>query len=309
MAAGLESGLYTPETIYSCTGEFRELAPLVLYDWTVAKELPPHGDVTLLEGLERSCNPYFWHIGLDLFNQGRPTALPDMARAFGLGAATGIEIPEFAGQVPDPEWKQQATGTDWAPGDAVQLAIGQSVLNVTPLQVARFVAALGNGGTLYRPQLVERIQNAEGVVSRQFEPVAEARLALKPETLAAIQQGMRQAVSAARGTAYRRFLNFSIPVFGKTGTAESGIQDPHAWFAGYTDAGREGQPDIAVVVLVENQGEGSEWAAPIFRRIVEVYFFGQPFQPYPWESQIGVTRTPTPTPGPEQLEAAETPTP
>lgn len=308
MAAGLESGLYSPETVYNCTGEFRELAPLVLYDWTVEAELPPHGEVTLLEGLERSCNPYFWHIGLDLFNQGRTTALPDMARAFGLGAATGIEVREFAGVVPDPAWKQQSTGTEWAPGDAVQLAIGQSVLNVTPLQVARFVAALGNGGTLYQPQLVERIQNAEGQVSREFEPVAQASLPLEPETLAAIQQGMRQVISSPRGTAYRRFLNFSIPVYGKTGTAESGIEDPHAWFAGYTDARREGQPDIAVVVLVENQGQGSEWAAPIFRRVIEVYFFGQPFQPYPWESQIGVTRTPTPTPGPEDL-ATETPTP
>ncbi len=309
MAAALESGFYTPESVYGCDGEFRELAPLVLYDWTVAKELPPHGEVTLLEGIERSCNPYFWHIGLDLFNRGLPTALPDMARAFGLGLPSGIEIPEFSGQVPDPAWKQQATGTDWAPGDAVQLAIGQSVLNVTPLQVARFVAALGNGGSLVQPQLVERIQNAEGAVSLQFEPVAEANLGLTPETLTAIQQGMRQVVSSPRGTAYRRFLNFSIPVYGKTGTAESGIQDPHAWFAGYTDARREGTPDIAVVVLVENQGEGSEWAAPIFRRLVEVYFFGQPFQPYPWESQIGVTRTPTPTPGPEDLLATDTPSP
>jgi penicillin-binding protein 2 len=309
MSAALESGLYTPESIYSCNAEFTEIPGGPYLDWTVEAELPPHGDITLVEGLERSCNPYFWHIGVDLFNQGRTTALPDMAKAFGLGQATGVEIDESAGLVPDPDWKQQSTGTDWAVGDSMQLAIGQSALQVTALQVARFVAAIGNGGTLYQPQLVERIQNAEGLVSHQFEPVAQSELPVSDETLAAIQQGMGQVVNAPRGTAYKRFLSFPITVHGKTGTAESGVADPHAWFAGYTDEGREGKPDIAVVVLAENQGQGSEWAAPIFRRVLEAYFFGQPFMLYPWESQIGVPKTATPTPGPEELQATETPSP
>ena len=308
MSAALESGVYTPDTTFTCNGEFNELPGLTLYDWTVAKELPPHGEVTLLEGIERSCNPYFWHIGLDLYNLGLTTALPDMAKAFGLGQVTGIEIGDIAGLVPDPQWKKETVGADWAPGDAVQLAIGQASLNVTPLQVARFVAALGNGGTLYRPQLVDRIQNAEGVVSQEFAPDAQATLPLKPATLATVQQGMTQVISSPRGTAYRRFLNFQIAVAGKTGTAESGAPNPHAWFAGYTLEGREDKPDIAVVVLVEYQGEGSEWAAPIFRRVLEAYFFGQPFMPYPWESQIGVTREPTETPGPDEL-LTETPNP
>jgi penicillin-binding protein 2 len=308
MSAALESGVYTPDTTYTCNGEFTELPGITLYDWTVSHEVPPHGEVTLVQGLERSCNPYFWHIGLDLYNLGLTTALPDMAKAFGLGTSTGIEIGDIAGQVPDPEWKKRTIGVDWAPGDAVQLAIGQASLNVTPLQVARFVAALGNGGTLYRPQLVDRIQNAEGVVSQQFSPQSQGNLPIQPATLQAVQQGMTQVVTSPRGTAYRRFLNFPIAVAGKTGTAESGAENPHAWFAGYTMEGREDKPDIAVVVLAEYQGEGSEWAAPIFRRVLEVYFFGQPFLPYPWESQIGVTRTPTETPGPEELQT-ETPNP
>jgi len=309
MAAALESGLYSPETVYNCTAEFTELPGQTFYDWTVEAELPPSGELNLLEGLMRSCNPYFWHIGIDLFNRGHPTALPDMAKAFGLGSPTGIEIDESAGLVPDPEWKQASTGTDWAQQDSMQLAIGQSALNVTPLQVARFIAAIGNGGTLYQPQLVERIQNAEGLVSHQFEPIAQGTLPLSDETLAAVQQGMGMVVSSPRGTAYNRFLNFPITLYGKTGTAESGIEDPHAWFSGYTAEGREDKPDIAVVVLAENQGQGSEWAAPIFRRILEIYFTGQPNRLYPWESQIGVTRTPTPEPGPEELEATETPAP
>ncbi|HET7011470.1 MAG TPA: penicillin-binding transpeptidase domain-containing protein [Anaerolineales bacterium] len=307
MAAALESGVYTPDTVYNCTAEFTELPGQVFYDWTVEAELPPTGEVTLSEGLARSCNPYFWHIGVDLFNLGLTTALPDMAKAFGLGRTTGIEIDEIAGRVPDPEWKRETTGVDWAVGDSHQLAIGQASLNVTPLQVARFIAAVGNGGTLYRPQLVERVQNAEGVVSQQFEPEAQGTLPIKPETLEAIQQAMVQVITWPRGTAYRRFLNFPISVAGKTGTADSGGIEPHAWFAGYTFEGREDKPDIAVVVLAEYQGQGSDWAAPIFRRVLEAYFFGQAFQPYPWESQIGVTRTPTETPGPD--EQTETPEP
>jgi penicillin-binding protein 2 len=309
MAAALESGYYEPETVYECVAEFTELPGQVFTDWTIDAEVPPSGPLTLVEGLMRSCNPYFWHIGLDLFDRYSPTAIPDLAKAFGLGAATGIEIGESGGLVPDPAWKQETTGTDWTREDSMQLSIGQSALNVTALQVARYVAAIGSGGTLHQPQLVERIQNAEGVVSHQFEPIAQGELPIREATLAAIQQGMRMVVNDPRGTAYRRFLNFPITVYGKTGTAESGVEDPHAWFGGYTDEGREDKPDIAIAVLAENAGQGSEVAAPIFRRVLEAYFFGQPFMPYPWESQIGVRKTPTPTPGPDEEPPTETPTP
>ncbi len=309
MAAALESGFYQPDTPYVCDGEFRELPGRVFYDWTVAKELPDHGEVTLVQGLERSCNPYFWHIGLDLFNRGLPTALVDMARAFGLGASTGLEIGDSGGLLPDPEWKQQNVGEAWNAGDAVQLAIGQASLNVTPLQVARFVAAIGNGGKLFKPFMIERIQTAEGEVSYQAQPEVAGTLPLKPETLATLQQAMTQVVRADRGTARRSFLGLNLNIAGKTGTAESGIADPHAWFAGYTNEAREDKPDIAVAVIVENQGEGSDWAAPIFRRVVESYFFGAPRSLYRWEEQIGVPRqeTPTPEPGVESPEATPTP--
>jgi penicillin-binding protein 2 len=310
MSAALESEFYSPQSEYTCTGEFRELPGEVFYDWTVEKELPPHGQITLMQGLERSCNPFFWHIGLDLYNQGLTTALPDMAGEFGLGRATGIEIGEALGQVPNPDWKLENTGEAWAPGDAVQLAIGQASLQITPLQVARFVSAVGNGGTLYRPQIIRSIQTAEGVVSHQFEPDPQGQLPLAPENLAALQEAMFAVTSSPEGTA-RRVLRypstFSVKIAGKTGTAESGLEDPHAWFAGYSFMEREDKPDIAVVVIVENQGEGSDWAAPIFRRVVETHFFDRPFTLYRWESEIGVERTPEPTERPEEESPTETP--
>jgi penicillin-binding protein 2 len=306
MAAALETKAFTPDSEYTCNGYFEELPGWVGEDWTVAKELPPHGTLTLMQGLERSCNPWFWHIGFELFGRGFPRALPDMAKGFGLGQATGIEIGELQGLVPDPEWKLANVGTEWNAGDSVQLAIGQASLGVTPLQVAHFIAAVGNGGTLYQPQIVETIQTAEGVVSRQFAVVEQGKLPISAENLAFVQQAMTQVVREPKGTAYRRFLGLNIDLAGKTGTATSGEgAEPHAWFAGYTFRNEPEKPDIAVVVLAENQGEGSEWAAPIFRRVVESYFFGRPFTLYPWESQIGLTRTPTPEGG----EATATPSP
>jgi penicillin-binding protein 2 len=311
-AAALESAFFEPGTIYNCGLEFRELPGVVLYDWRYERELPAQGEISLTQGLVRSCNPWFYHIGLDLYNNGLTTALPDMARGFGLGESTGIEIGDEAGLVPDPEMKQAEFGEEWGPQDAVSLAIGQSFLQATPLQLARYIAAVGNGGTLYRPQLVERIQSPEGEIRHEFEPEAQGQLPISEETLTAIQDALLLVIRHERGTARIQFLGLNLDIAGKTGTATTGeYSEPHAWFAGYSFEGREDKPDIAVVVLVEYAGEGSEWAAPIFRRVMESYFFGQPYKLYPWEERIGVwkTETPTPTMGPGEGEEDGTPTP
>jgi penicillin-binding protein 2 len=256
----------------------------------------------------RSCNPWFWHIAL-----GLPAACTPRSRiwrAFGLGSPTGIEIGEQVGVVPDPTSEV----------DAINLAIGQGGSLVTPLQVASFIAAVGNGGTLYGPRVIERVETVDGTVVYQFEPVVRGTLPISPENLAVVQRAMVTVIMNPRGTAYdtsgwgARLTSFvtstGIGIAAKTGTAESGSGDPHAWFAGYTyDTGRE-RPDIAVVVLVENGGEGSQVAAPIFRRVLEIYYGSTYLAPYNWEASVGVLPTDTPevTDTPEE-EATETPAP
>lgn len=298
-AAALESNTYTPEQpIIDCPYHFTELPNVEMNDWTYQHYLDevaagettftkPSGMLDLSDALMRSCNPWFWHIGKDLYEQGRVTAIADMARGFGLGSPTGINvIDEVAGNITNPP----------AVLDAVNQAIGQGDVQVTPLQVARMIAAIGNGGTLYRPQLIESIVDANGTVTQVFKPEANARpLPVTYDTLKALQAAMRKVIYEIRGTAYGRFYGIrdEIPLYGKTGTAESGNGRSHAWFAGYTDSSNPDFKNIAIAVIAENAGEGSQVAAPMFRRMVYTYLHGKPGYPYPWESDFGVTRTPT----------------
>jgi len=301
--AALESGLYLKDTTYDCQYEFKELGDPILYDWTwqhcqdaIAvgdfcddSSTQPSGLLTLQEGLMRSCNPYFWHIGLDLFNYDRKTDVAKMARAFGLGAPTGIEqVEEESGQITDPTTEI----------NAVNQAIGQGDMQVTPLQVARFMAAIANGGTLYRPQIVEKIQPVEGDAKLVFRPEANGTLPVRTENLDIVREALQMVTQNPRGTARFNLRGLQFDVAGKTGTAESGSGKSHAWFAGYTlNEANTSQPDIAIAVIVENIGEGSEYAVPIFRAMVETYYYGSP-QSVPPFGRIGEPPyTPTPAGG------------
>ncbi len=309
-SAALESGLFLPETTFDCQYDWTGLTDQVRHDWTWdhcqnrlqagnecnTSDSQPSGLLTLPEGLMRSCNPWFWQIGLDLFNHDRGSDIAKMARAFGLGAPTGIEqVDEKAGQITDPGGLVQA----------VNQAIGQGDVLVTPLQVASMLAAIGNGGTLYRPQLVEKIQPVDGDPITVFKPEARGTLPLRPDNLKVLQDALWSVIHDPRGTANFSLRGFDFPAAGKTGTAESGSGNPHAWFAGYTDCAKVAdqypvcadKADLAIAVIVENGGEGSEWAAPIFRRMVQVYYYGSPQSLFPWESSYGVPKTPTPIGG------------
>ena len=281
MSAGMEEGGLTAGSSFLCRGTWTGLGP----QWPKVCWLSSgHGNIPLNRALTVSCDITFYQVGLVL-NGVSHEVLPDYARRFGLGARTGIEVEEDAGLVPDPDWKIQAKGEGWAPGDTVNLAIGQGELLVSPLQIASIMAAVGNGGTLYRPQTVEMIASDLDKPEWIFQPVEMTQLPVGAENLRVINNSLYKVTSASHGTAYRAFEGLEVPVAGKTGTAESGRENPHAWFAAYAPAQA---PEIAVVAIVEHSGEGSTFAAPLVRRVVEAYF-GVQVEPTP-------TVEPTPLP-------------
>jgi penicillin-binding protein 2 len=291
MAAGLESGLFTPDTVYDdSTGIYIGADGVERTDWTIEKEMQPHGKIPFEQCLVQSCNPCFFHVGETLFDKD-PSLVPDMAGAFGLGSATGIPgLGESAGAVPGPG------DGGWTVSHALDQAVGQGGLLVTPLQVADFVAAVGNGGTLYRPQVIRSIAPPGGDPVFAFAPAVRGMLPVSAVNLAAIQKAMRGVVNDPKGTAYARFTGIAsvVKIAGKTGTAQSGSADPHSWFVAYTNNLVKDKPDIAAAVIAEYAGEGSTYAARMTRRIVEIYFLGRPILLYPWESEYGVRATDTP---------------
>lgn len=279
MAAGMEDGGLTASSSFLCRGIWTGLGP----EWPkTCWARYGHGNITLDRALTVSCDITFYQVGLLLNGVGQ-NVLPGFARAFGFGAPTGIEVEENPGLVPDPAWKIQAKGEGWAPGDSVNLAIGQSELLVSPLQIAVMMAAVGNGGTLYRPQVVEMIASDPNRPDWRLEPVVTGQLPVSAENLAVIQESLHRVTSTAEGTAYLPFKGLDLALAGKTGTAESGQEDPHAWFAGYVPAD---DPEIAIAVVVEHAGEGATYAAPLFRAVVEAYY--------------GIEPEPTPSPTPEE---------
>ena len=265
MAAALETGVFTKDYPYFCDSLWYELDGVVLKDWTYDRGFGASGLLTLQQGLMRSCNPWFYHIGYTLWNDGYRTAIPDVAAGFGLGKKTGIEIPEYEGNI-------NMTPSDIM--DYVQMAIGQSTLQNSPLQIANFIAAIGNGGTLYQPTVVEQIKLTGNDPVYEFEAKEIGKLPVTEENLLAIQEAMKMVIWNPSGTANFQFRNYPYNIAGKTGTAENPLGASHAWFAGYSYEENPELPDIAVAIILENAGEGSEMAAPLFRRVMSLYFSG-----------------------------------
>ena len=294
LSAAVEDAEMDPDqTFFYCPGYWEGLGPASRKGCWKAEG---HGDISLKDGLTASCDVTFYAVGQTLDGVS-PDVLPRFGRGFGFGVPTGLEgVPEEGGLMPDPGWKTTTLGEAWWVGDTVNLSIGQGYLLVTPLQVARMIAAVANGGTLYRPYVVGRIGPAGDTIPEQVTQAQEVgALPISPEHLASIQEALLGVTTNPIGTAPHRFAGLSIPVAGKTGTAEVGGPDtvPHSWFAAYAPANN---PEIAITVLVENAGEGATVAAPLTRQVVEAYY-GLPLSPLPPQAEEGYV-PPTPTPEP-----------
>ncbi|NLY90153.1 MAG: penicillin-binding protein 2 [Firmicutes bacterium] len=259
--AALEEGLVKPDETFTCTGVFRVGNRQLRCN-------PAHGKQTVVDGLKNSCNTVMAELALRL----GPEKLAAYAKLLGLGAKTGLKLePEdLAGLVGDPEWKKKARNEPWYPMETALIAIGQSFVNVTPIQLAQVYAAIASGGQVYQPQLVWKITSATGETVAEFSPKAVRKINVKPENLAVVREGLTKVVQ--EGTARYAFAGFPlarIPVAGKTGTAENVGKNDYAFFASYAPADN---PELVVVVVIEEGGFGSQAAAPVARKIYEAYF-------------------------------------
>ncbi len=270
-AAGLETGQTSPGDGAYCPGY------LALGRWIKhCHKRGGHGSVSLNSAISQSCDVFFYHLGQRL----GPDRLAEFARRFGLGKRTRIRMQrpgdasvERMGIVPDPVWKRASRHGEWVGGDTVDYAIGQAMLACTPLQMCNVAAAIGNGGTLYRPQMVQTVraydaQNRPSLVYR-LQPEAMQQVGLSPTTLAILIQGMRTVMESGTGA------HSNIPgldIAGKTGTAQmvkDGVMQNNAWFIGFAPATK---PRIAICVFVETGGHGGETAAPIARKLFAQFF-------------------------------------
>ena len=243
-----------------------------------------HGEVDARTALVRSCNVYFYRIAemIGLENIDR------VAREFGLGARTGIGInSESAGFLATRKWYEERFGR-FRIGYTLNTAIGQGNTRVTLLQLALSYAAIANGGTLYAPQLIERIEAPDGTAIEEPAPQIARKLDFDPEHMKLIQEAMRGVVNREGGTAYEARIPGGVIVAGKTGTAEvitsrehrERISDEvderlrryltrsHGWFGGFAPAD---DPEVAIIVLVEHGGAGGRTAAPIATQVLEEY--------------------------------------
>ena len=260
--AGLGANLRLASGSTQCPG-YIELSDRKIRCWKKAG----HGHVDMHDALVHSCDVYFYEIGDEL----GMAALVDEARQWGFGAQTGINLPpESRGNLPTA--KPDMGRKKWYRGETMITAIGQGEVTATPVQMARFAAAIANGGKVFKP-LLEKNEPVEVV----------QQVVVTPENLQKVQQGMRDVVADNKGTAYWPFYGAKMQVAGKTGTAQvvmmaaEGEEDlisdkvkfqDHAWFMGY---GPFENPEIAVAVFVEHGGHGGSDAAPVARAIFDAW--------------------------------------
>ena len=276
MAGGMKYLGYTNDTPLSCPSSY-ELNGNVYNDWVIEWGDQPQGQLSLHDALVQSCDTVFYDIGAKLDDQDS-MELPDMARAFGLGAPTNIPyLQETGGVVPDPDWKQKTLSDGWSTGDAINLSIGQGFLLATPLQMANVYATIANGGTLLQPFIVSYTQAPNGAATPVGKRTERGTLPIDASQVSQIQQALRDQTSNTtdRGSARVFGAGYPFAIAGKTGTSETSqasTSKPHSWFAAFgpwTDA--SSVPTIASVVMIENIGEGGKFAAPATKDIYDWY--------------------------------------
>jgi len=274
MAAGMADLGYTGDTEFDCPQQWSiPGSDQIWRDWTVEEGVGAQGVLTLHWALVNSCDTIFYQIG-NALDEKDDSLLPDMAKAFGLGQATGIPyLAEISGIVPDPNWKMQNVGDYWARGDAVNLSIGQGFLQATPLQMANVYASIANNGQLLQPYIVEYTQNGDHALTRVGKKKVIRKLPVDKDVLSEIQSALRDQTSNPNGAgSYRVFGSFDWPIAGKTGTAENELNadaKPHSWFAAFGPYGE--RATITSTVMVESSGEGVTFAAPRTLQIFQAY--------------------------------------
>lgn len=272
--AGLETGAISTTEKINDTGiytKYRDYQPRCWYYNSYHKG---HGYLNVSGAIEKSCNFFFYETG----NRMGIETLDKYATYFGLGKKTGIELPsETAGNLASPETAKKLNET-WSAGQTLQAAIGQSYNSFSPIQLVKYIGMVANGGNKIKPTLIKRIMNIDGTESSKSEinEYVKNKLGLEDNNtedltfsennIKAVLEGMRS-VTEEGGTASSVFKNFNIEVGGKTGSAEAG-PNVNAWFAGFAPFN---DPEIAVVVMVENGGHGF-YTAEVAREIIAEYF-------------------------------------
>ena len=271
--AGLEEEVIQPEAKIFDPGYFA-FGNRNFRDWK--KE--GHGAVDLHRSLVESCDVYYYQLGARLGIDN----IAKWARAFGLGEKSGALLDdEKSGLVPDTQWKRKRLRQAWYPGETLSVAIGQGYLTVTPLQIANMMAAVANGGTLYRPRLVSRVESIDGQKVYEQGPEVIRTIRLKSGTLTRVRHALADVVHGNAGTG-KAARSPIIALAGKTGTAQviemkgayikseqlSYFNRDHAWFVSYAPLEK---PEIAIAVLIEHGGHGGEAAAPMAKKVAEKY--------------------------------------
>lgn len=237
------------------------------------------GVVNVVRAISQSSDIFFYYVGggFESFRGLGITRLVNWYHKFGIGQKTGIELTsETGGSIPTPESKKAQTGEPWFVGDTYNMSIGQGNIMASPLQLVNAISTIANGGTLYKPRLAKAVVDDKGNLIREIKPEVVRTNFISPANIDLVKAGMRQTIEA--GTARQLNSMVPVPVAGKTGTAETSSEGfdgknpqtkPHAWFVSYAPADK---PVIALVVMIEYSGEGTDFAAPVAGDILKWYF-------------------------------------